>query len=154
MAFAALAAAALAIPGQASAAALPTDPAIPNGAGADVSPLGVTDGDVTNQLPSSYTVKIADLGGGSTSCPTWTAAGASTTYACTTWWLPSGQSDDQIRGANFDTDGFMVESAYTVKENRTGGRTYSVPAFKWVKFSSGLNVNCSVSSGKVLCTIG
>ncbi len=48
----------------------------------------------------------------------------------------------------------MVESAYTVKENRTGGRTYSVPAFKWVKFSSGLNVNCSVSSGKVLCTIG
>ncbi|KAB1118388.1 hypothetical protein O7630_22065 [Micromonospora sp. WMMD718] len=125
----------------------------PEAGSESVQPLGVFDGDITNNLSSTYTVKIADLGGGSTSCGTWLSTGAGPSYACTTWWLPSGKADDQIRGSNFDTDAFMIESPYRVKIGTQAPKTYDVPAFRWVKIPDGSNANCSLSSGKPYCTV-
>lgn len=106
---------------------------------------GAFDGDVTNKLPSSYTVKIADLGGGGSSCKTWNAG----TFNCTHWWLPTNKADDQIKGSNFDTDAFMVEQQVLVYNFGTAIR---VPAFTWTKIPDGSNVNCYLSPGPV-CTV-
>lgn len=122
--------------------------------GGQVEPSGVFDGDVSNWLSSSYTVKIAAFGSGSSWCATWGANGAGPTYSCTHWWLPSGQADDQIRGSNFDTDAFMIETNYFVKVRPlNGGYSFSVPAFKWTKISDGWNVNCSLEGSTPTCTI-
>ena len=69
-------------------------------------------GDIRNDLPASYTVKIATFGGGSSSCRTWNAG----TQRCTHWWLPSGKADEGTDGIRpgMDTDGFMVEQPVLV----------------------------------------
>lgn len=114
---------------------------------------GFFDGDVSNRLPSQYTVKIATFGGGSSSCY---AFNHNTSYSCTHWWLPSGKADDQIRGSNFDTDGFMVESSYRAKIYNGNGAlliNQMVPAFQWTKIRSGANANCELVSGTPTCTV-
>jgi hypothetical protein len=110
-------------------------------------PLGWADGDVTNRLSAAYTVKIAVFGTGTQTCDIWN----STDFKCVHWWLPSGQADDQIRGSNFDTDGFMVESNYRVIED---GVTYYVGARRWTRISNGENVNCYYSGGPICSVSG
>lgn len=115
--------------------------------GAPQAEAGAFDGDVTNRLPSSYTVKIATFGGGSERC----AVDGGATYNCTTYWLPSGQSDDQIRGRNWDADGVMVEQSYKV-ERWGGTSSHWVSGFTWTKFSSVENATCFYD-GAPICEI-
>ncbi|MFC5824204.1 hypothetical protein [Nonomuraea insulae] len=95
-------------------------------------------GDVRNDLPSSYTVKIGTFGGGTSTCKTWNAG----SQRCYHWWLPSGRDDDGIR-PGMDTDGFMVEQPVLVVL-RTGVGIH-VAAFSWTKISDLESVRCSLS---------
>ncbi|MEV4172370.1 hypothetical protein [Nonomuraea sp. NPDC049709] len=100
-------------------------------------------GDIRNDLPASYTVKIATFGGGSSSCRTWNAG----TQRCTHWWLPSGKADEGTDGIRpgMDTDGFMVEQPVLVV--LPTGVAIRVAAFTWTKISDFEDVHCSVSGG-------
>jgi hypothetical protein len=110
---------------------------------------GWADGDITNNLPSSYTVKIADLGNGQMpGCSTWNAGW----FTCTHWWLPSGKADGQIGlGSNFDTDAFMVEnrSYLLIAPNVNVWRGAGV----WTKISDFSNVSCDESNGSAVCIV-
>lgn len=97
-------------------------------------------GDVDNDLPASYTVKIATFGGGSSTCQTWNAGA----QRCTHWWLPSGQTDDGIR-PGMDTDGFMVEQPVLVV--LPSGAGIRVAAFSWTKIGDLDNVRCYLGPG-------
>jgi hypothetical protein len=110
---------------------------------------GALDGDVTNRLSSGYTVKIATFSGSNHTERCAVDGGA--TYNCRTYWLPSGKSDDQINGSNWDTDAVMVEQRYKVE--RWGGTSSKwVAAFKWTKFSSIENATCFYD-GAPICDI-
>ncbi|MBG0832970.1 hypothetical protein HS041_35295 [Planomonospora sp. ID67723] len=110
---------------------------------------GALDGDVTNRLSSGYTVKIATFSGSNLNERCSVDGGA--TYNCRTYWLPSGKSDDQINGRNWDTDAVMVEQRYKVE--RWGGTSSQwVSAFKWTKFSSVENATCFYD-GAPICSI-
>jgi hypothetical protein len=97
-------------------------------------------GDVRNDLPSSYTVKIATFGGGTSSCSTWNSG----TQRCTHWWLPSGNTDDGIR-PGMDTDGFMVEQQVLVV--LPTGVALWVPAFTWTRIGDLEDVHCRMNPG-------
>lgn len=97
-------------------------------------------GDVDNDLPSSYTVKIAIFGSGSLSCSTWNAG----SQRCTHWWLPSGTTDDGIR-PGMDTDGFMVEQPVLVV--LPTGVGIRIDAFKWTKINDWEDVRCYLAPG-------
>ncbi|WP_066374066.1 hypothetical protein [Herbidospora mongoliensis] len=108
---------------------------------------GVFDGDVTNWLPSNYTVKIATFSGPNRTerC----AATNGTTYSCRTFWLPYGKADDQINGQNWDTDALMVESSYRIYG--INGSYQTVAAFRWYKISSGDNRTCEMAGSAPAC---
>jgi len=114
------------------------------------------EGDVYNNLVT-YTVHIATLGGGNTNCTVWNQYGtfdvSYTTFTCNRYWLPYGKSDDDIRGNNFDTDGFMVEQDYAV--NMGGGTFQHVPGGVWTRIHGDAAVNCSYRSdlGKPMCHV-
>lgn len=97
------------------------------------------DGDITNRLPSAYTVMIAEWGTKQLpGCSTWNEGW----YSCSNppYWLPSGKSDGEIRSPGFDTDGFMVENrSYRV---RFTNRTVSLAAGTWTAIDDFSNVNC------------
>ncbi|GII79223.1 hypothetical protein Sru01_42050 [Sphaerisporangium rufum] len=117
-----------------------------NAAGAQA---GALDGDVTNRLSSSYTVKIATFSGSGLTENCQVDGGK--LYKCKTYWLPSGKADDQIRGANWDTDAVMVESRYKV-ERWGGTSSHWVNAKIWTKFSSIENATCFYD-GAPICSI-
>jgi hypothetical protein len=102
-------------------------------------------GDVRNELPSSYTVKVATFGSGSSSCPTWNSG----TQRCTHWWLPSGMTDDGIR-PGMDTDGFMVERRVLVV--LPGGVARYVDPFVYTRIGDPADVRCYLGPGPT-CTI-
>ncbi|SMC62157.1 hypothetical protein [Kibdelosporangium aridum] len=103
-------------------------------------PAHATLGDVLNRLPSNYVVKVAEFGMGTQSCRL-----ATTTVRCAHWWLPSGQSDDQIR-PGMDTDAFMVEREVLVIR---AGLARRVPAFEYTQIGDLANVECRVDGGPV-----
>ncbi|MFC7641139.1 hypothetical protein ACFQX6_09200 [Streptosporangium lutulentum] len=114
---------------------------------AQAASAGVLDGDVTNRLSSTYTVKVATFSGSNLTekCP----ATNGTTYSCRTYWLPNGRADDQINGRNWDTDALMVESPYRVYS--WTGTYQNVPAFRWYKISDGDNRTCELTSNTPAC---
>jgi hypothetical protein len=114
------------------------------------------EGDVYNNLVT-YTVHIATFGGGNTNCTIWnqyaTFDVSYVTWSCNRYWLPYGRSDDDIRGAGFDTDGFMVEQDYAV--NMGGGTFRHIPGGTWTRIHGNAAANCSYRSdlGKPMCHV-
>jgi hypothetical protein len=112
---------------------------------------GAFDGDVTNRLPSNYTVKIATFT--PPNLPERCSVHGGATYNCRTYWLPSGRADDQINGRNWDTDGFMVEQDYIV-ERWAGTSQTRVPGFRWTRISSIENATCFLDGGSTpICEV-
>ncbi|MFD4636156.1 hypothetical protein ACFWN2_02505 [Lentzea sp. NPDC058436] len=103
-------------------------------------------GDVTNNLPSSWPVKIAKFGvGGSHFCNTQNSG----SLTCTEYWLPSGQSDSDLRGFWFDTDGFKVENVSRYYVSNYGW----VPGNVWFRISDLNKVHCSRVNGSPYCLV-
>jgi hypothetical protein len=106
-------------------------------------PLNIC-GTVVNHLPSSYTVKVAEFGVGSERCATWNAG----TITCRTYWLPSGKSTVDIKGANWDADGVMVERSYAWANYLANVPIVErvVPGFTWSKITTVQSAECVTSS--------
>nr|WP_062339376.1 hypothetical protein [Herbidospora sakaeratensis] len=114
---------------------------------AQVAYGGVFDGDVTNRLPSSYTVKVATFT--PPNLPETCVLNTGESVRCRTYWLPSGRADDQINGTNWDTDALMVESNYRLY--KINGSYINIPAFRWYKILSGDNRTCELTSNVPAC---
>ncbi|GAB3670006.1 hypothetical protein GCM10027589_38380 [Actinocorallia lasiicapitis] len=103
-------------------------------------------GNIQNNLPGSYPVKIARFGvGGSHYCGTANAG----SFTCEEWWLPSGRSDSWLKGYWFDTDGFKVENVDYYYVSGYGW----VPGNTWYKISDYHEVTCYMSSGNARCDV-
>ncbi|MFD7446935.1 hypothetical protein [Streptomyces sp. NPDC059909] len=102
--------------------------------------LGFLCGYVQNKLPSSYTMKIAQLGMGTETCRT-----EEGTFTCKTYWLPSGKTSKDI-GVK-DADALTVENAaWTTNNNRTW-----FAAGAWEKISNVESRLCVVEGGHPAC---
>lgn len=103
-------------------------------------------GDIINNLPSQYPVKIAKFGvGGSHYCNTINSG----SLTCNEWWLPSGQSDTSLKGYWFDTDGFKVENSGHYYVSGYGW----VPDYMWFRIQDYHEVNCYMSNGSPYCAV-
>ncbi|MFB7287334.1 hypothetical protein [Actinacidiphila glaucinigra] len=109
-------------------------------ANAGTCTLGFICGYVGNRLPSSYTVKVAELGVGSETCRT-----EEGTFTCKTYWLPSGKQSKDI-GVK-DVDALTVENAaWTTNNNSTW-----FAAGAWEKISDIQGRWCYVEDGHPAC---
>ncbi|KAA9377759.1 hypothetical protein F5972_19395 [Microbispora cellulosiformans] len=109
-------------------------------ANAGTCSLGFICGYVENYLPSSYTVKVAELGVGSETCVTQEG-----TFTCKTYWLPSGTKSKQI-GVK-DVDALTVENAaWTTNNNSTW-----FGAGAWERIHDDQGRVCSVKDGHPAC---
>jgi hypothetical protein len=105
-------------------------------------PLNIC-GTVVNYLPASSVVKVADFGTGTETCRTWNAGN----QRCRTYWLPSGQSTVDIKGANWDADGLMVERSYAWASYPGFPLVERVvPGFTWTKINTLQSAQCVSSS--------
>ena len=103
-------------------------------------------GNIENNLPAAYPVKIAEFGvGGSHYCDPINAGN----MTCAEWWLPSGMSDSDLRGYWFDTDGFQVENVSQYYVSSYGW----VPGDVWFQIHDYHEVNCYMSGGLPYCHV-
>lgn len=103
-------------------------------------------GNIENNLPSAYPVKIAKFGvGGSHYCKTQNSG----SLTCSEWWLPSGMSDSDLRGYWFDTDGFKVENVSRYYVSSYGW----VPGNVWFRINDYHEVDCYMSGGAPYCRV-
>lgn len=103
-------------------------------------------GNIENNLPAAYPVKIADFGvGGNHYCQTINAG----SLTCNEWWLPSGMSDSDLKGYWFDTDGFQVENVSQYYVSSYGW----VPGDVWFRIHDYHEVNCYMSGTVPYCHV-
>lgn len=103
-------------------------------------------GDIINDLPSQYPVKIARFGvSGNHYCNTANAG----SLTCEEFWLPSGMTDTERMGYWFDTDGFQVEG---VSHYYVSGYGW-VPQDEWWKIESWQEARCYMSNGAPRCDV-
>lgn len=120
-------------------------------ASAGPAQAGAFDGDVTNRLPSNYSLHIAELGVSGATCQVLIAPNTLQPQRCRHYWLPSGWADDARLGSNFDVDAFTVGThGYEVY---TGGLHWLIGSGFYFRISDGQNVNCAVESGRPVCRV-
>jgi hypothetical protein len=102
-------------------------------------------GNIDNNLPSYYPVKIADFGDSDHYCHTINAGD----QGCREWWLPSGMNDTELRGWTFDTDGFKVENVSQYYVSSYGW----VPGNVWFRIHDYHEVNCYMSGNVPYCHV-